>query len=236
MDSVPSLAGDNCLFLDLDGTLLHLRDDPATIPADPALLELLADCARRLDGALAVISGRPIADLDICFAPLRFAAAGIHGAERRGTTGAASALPADVRLRDAAKQIAHAMQELPMSQLEDKGASLALHWRRAPQHAAALRQLAQAALQDLGPGFRLLEGNCVIELLPQGIDKGDAVKAFLQEPPFKGRRPVFVGDDITDLPGFAAARDAGGHGIAVGQRVTADFRFVDIDAVRAWLK
>jgi trehalose 6-phosphate phosphatase len=237
MNAAPPLADDNCLFLDLDGTLLHLRDDPATIPADPALLKLLADCATRLDGALAIISGRPIADLDICFAPLHFAAAGIHGAQRRGASGnVVSGAANDARLRDVAKRIARAMEDLPMTQLEDKGASLALHWRRAPRHASALRQLAEAALRDLGRGYRLLEGNCVVELLPQGVDKGDAVRAFLQEPPFRGRRPVFVGDDTTDLPGFAAARDAGGHGIAVGDRVAADYRFDNVDAVRDWLK
>jgi trehalose 6-phosphate phosphatase len=236
MDRVPPLAGDNCLFLDLDGTLLHLRDDPATIPADPPLLELLDACSSRLDGALAIISGRPIAELDICFAPLRFAAAGIHGAERRGAGGTtAGESGGDARLRGVAERWARAIQDMPMTQLEDKGASLALHWRRAPRYAPALRELATAALRGLGAGFRLLEGNCVIELLPLGVDKGDAVRAFLNEPPFQGRRPVYVGDDTTDIPGFAAARHAGGHGIAVGQRVTADYHFADVDAVRGWL-
>jgi trehalose 6-phosphate phosphatase len=237
MDPVPPLADDNCLFLDLDGTLLHLREDPAAIPADPALLKLLADCARRLDGALAVISGRPISDLDTCLAPLRFAAAGIHGAERRGADGRITTPSAGAaRLSDAARQIAQAMENLPRSQLEDKGVSLALHWRRAPEHEPALRALAQDALRQLGPGFRLLEGSCVIELLPQGVDKGDAVRAFLREAPFQGRKPVFVGDDVTDLPGFEAAREAGGHGIAVGQRVAAEWHFADVNAVRHWLK
>jgi trehalose 6-phosphate phosphatase len=236
MNPVPPLAEADCLFLDLDGTLLHLRDDPAPRPADRELLSLLADCDRRLQGALAIISGRPIADLDICLAPLRLAAAGIHGAERRGAAADTTTAAASAALRVPARQIAAAMEALPMSHLEDKGAGLALHWRRAPQHEAALRQLAQAALLELGPGFRLLEGNCVVELVPQGIDKGDAVQAFLREPPFKGRRPVFVGDDITDLPGFTMARRAGGHGIAVGPRVAADYRLADVDAVRAWLK
>jgi trehalose 6-phosphate phosphatase len=146
-------------------------------------------------------------------------------------------MPVDISaLRGAAWQVAAEMEGMPLSHLEDKGASLALHWRRAPQDAPALRSLASRTLQDLGPGFRLLEGNCVVELLPRVANKGDAVRSFLNEAPFKGRTPVFVGDDLTDLPGFAAASAAGGYGIAVGDRVTAEYRVPDVDAVRAWLR
>ncbi len=236
MISAPLLTNDCCLFLDLDGTLLHLRDDPATIRADAALLALLEHCAVRLGGALAIISGRPIADVDACFEPLHLAVAGIHGVERRSTDGATTRLQVDVeRLRGAATQLRADMEDKPMSILEDKGASLALHWRRAPQDAPALRALALDTLQQLGPAFRLLEGNCVVELLPRAVNKGEAVRAFLREPPFFGRKPVFVGDDLTDLPGFDAVRAAGGHGIAVGERVAAEYRLADVDAVRGWL-
>jgi trehalose 6-phosphate phosphatase len=235
--TAPPLAAGHCLFLDLDGTLLALRDDPAPIPADTALLALLQATSNYLGGALAIISGRPIAGLDACFAPLRLAAAGIHGLERRSADGASTRMPVDISaLRGAAWQVAAEMEGMPLSHLEDKGASLALHWRRAPQDAPALRSLASRTLQDLGPGFRLLEGNCVVELLPRVANKGDAVRSFLNEAPFKGRTPVFVGDDLTDLPGFAAASAAGGYGIAVGDRVTAEYRVPDVDAVRAWLR
>ena len=122
-----------------------------------------------------------------------------------------------------------------MTHLEDKGASLALHWRRVPHREPELRELAARTLQELGPDFRLLEGDCVVEVVPRTANKGDAVRAFMAEPPFRGRRPVFIGDDLTDLPGFAAAREAGGFGIAVGPRVTADYQFADVEAVRAWL-
>jgi trehalose 6-phosphate phosphatase len=236
MDTAPPLTAENCLFLDLDGTLLALRDDPATIHADAELLALMQGCAKRVGGALAVVSGRPISDIDACFAPLRFAAAGIHGVERRGVDGATTVLPCgDAQLRDVARRLQQAMREMPQSQLEDKGASLALHWRRAPQYAAALRQLARDTLEELGSGYRLLDGNCVVELLPRVANKGDAVQAFLGEPPFLGRRPVYVGDDTTDLPGFAAARAGGGYGIAVGDRVSADYHFDDVAQVRDWL-
>ena len=236
MNLAPSLAADDCLFLDLDGTLLHFTDDPTIIPADPPLLALLSGCARRVGGALAIVSGRTIADLDTCLEPLRFAAAGVHGLERRGADGATTSLPVDAAgLGPARQQLAKAMENLPMAHLEDKGLSLALHWRRAPRDAPALRRIAVRTLEQLGPAFRLLEGNCVIEVLPRVANKGDAVRAFLREPPFRGRRPVFVGDDLTDLPGFAAAREAGGYGIGVGERVAAEYRLADVDAVRAWL-
>jgi trehalose 6-phosphate phosphatase len=236
MVEVPPLAADDCIFLDLDGTLLALRDDPVIVHADADLCSLLAQCAARLGGALAIVSGRPIADLDACFEPLRFPAAGVHGVEHRAADGVTTSLPTETsRLRPTARRLATAMEAIPMSFLEDKGASLALHWRRAPQGAAAMRGLAQEALAELGPTFRLLEGNCVVEVLPAAANKGDAVRTFLHEAPFSGRRPVYIGDDVTDLPGFDAAREAGGYGIAVGSRVTADFHLQDVEAVRGWL-
>lgn len=122
-----------------------------------------------------------------------------------------------------------------MTLLEDKGGSLALHWRTAPAFEPDLRAAAQRALEQLGPQFRLLEGNCVIEILPRLASKGEAVRAFMRETPFHGRRPIFIGDDITDLAGFAVARQMGGFGIAVGERITGDYRLADVRAVHAWL-
>lgn len=236
MPAAPPLDTGQCLFLDLDGTLLHLREDPVIVRADPVLIAQLADLGARLGGALAIVSGRPIGDLDVCFEPVRFAAAGIHGLERRGTRGlAASPRGDDARLRAAARKLGEAMEAFPLSHLEDKGASLALHWRREPAHRGALRALAERALAELGPAYRLLEGDAVVELLPREADKGAAVRAFLGEAPFNGRQPVFVGDDVTDLTGFAAAREAGGYGIAVGDRVAAEYRLDGVDAVRRWL-
>ncbi len=226
----------DCVFIDVDGTLFDFRDDPHSIRADPVLVDLLCGCAARLGGALAIISGRPIADLDACFAPERFAASGIHGLERRRADGVTTAVPADpAALRRTARQLAVAMMEFPAAYLEDKGVSLAFHWRRAPQLAPRLTQLAKQALRDLGPGFRLQEGDCVVEILPRLASKGDAVRAFMYEAPFRGRRPVFVGDDITDVAGFEVAREFGGFGVAVGRRVAAECRLPDVAATRAWL-
>jgi trehalose 6-phosphate phosphatase len=231
----PPRAGD-ALFLDFDGTLLHLQEYPAAVRADAQLLALLRACASWLEGALAIVSGRPLAFVDDCLAPERFAAAGLHGLERRDFSGNTRTENVDsTRLRRVAGHLAAAMEGMPMTLLEDKGASLALHWRRAPAFAPAVRELAARALHELGPRYRLLEGDCVVEMVPLAASKGHAVRAFMQEAPFRGRRPVFVGDDITDLEGIAAARAAGGHGIAVGSRIRGDFRLADARAVRDWL-
>jgi len=235
--SPPPLRADDCLFVDLDGTLLHLRDDPHAMPADPALRDLLQHCAARLGGALAIISGRPLAVIDACLTPVHFPAAGLHGLERRDFYGMTKSVSVDrTPLQDAALQLTQAMEDLPMTTLENKGASLALHWRRAPQFESALRQLAQATVERLGAHYHLLDGNCVVEVLPDQASKGDAVRAFMAEMPFEGRRPVVVGDDITDLTGFEAARALGGSSVAVGPRVRGDFCLRDVGAVRSWLR
>lgn len=233
----PRLQPGDCLFLDFDGTLLDLQDDPEDIPRDARLPDLLHSCAALLGGALAIVSGRPLARLDAQFAPHRFPAAGLHGLERRDASGGTfTATARHEPLQAAARHLARAVADMPLTQMENKGGSIALHWRRAPAREAALRELALRELERAGPGFRLLEGNCVIELLPQMASKGSAVHAFMREPPFHGRRPVFVGDDITDAEGIAIARAHGGYGIAVGSRIAGDYHLPGVHAVRQWLE
>ncbi|MDH5822304.1 trehalose-phosphatase [Luteimonas sp. RD2P54] len=232
----PTLEDDCALFLDVDGTLLDFAPDPASVAVPPPLREVLQALARRLDGAVALVSGRPLATLDALFAPLKLPVAGMHGLERRN--GGRKSKPP--RAPDALQRVRGEAETLsgrhPGTVVEDKGTALGLHWRRAPQHGPALRAFAEAALPRL-PGYRLQHGDHVVELRPVGADKGDAIAAFLGEPPFRGRRPVFVGDDLTDEHGFAVVNARDGWSVLVGDRQpsAAHYALRDTAAVHAWL-
>jgi len=225
-----------CLFLDVDGTLLDFEEAPTAVRAPDDLKTLLAAAATRLNGALALVSGRSIRDLDTLFAPLKLPAAGVHGLERRDGDGNFHRSPMNPASLDPAR--AH-LQSLPLDAgrvlIEDKGLAIAIHFRRAPERAAEVRAAARAALATLGPGFHLLEGACVIELKAWHGNKARAVDAFMQERPFQGRTPIFVGDDITDRDGFMAVLRHGGMAVAVGDRVSTRWRLPDPSAVRRWL-
>lgn len=225
------------LFLDVDGTLLEFAADPASVQVSDALRTTLERLHRRLDGALALVSGRPLSVLDGLFAPLRLPSAGLHGLERRN--GARRAPPPHVppalaRIRAEAERL---VERLPGTLVEDKGVGIGLHWRRAPQHGPAMRTFAERVLPRL-PGYRLQHGDHVVELRPGGADKGDAIAAMLQEPPFQGRTPVFVGDDLTDEHGFAIVNARHGHSVLVGARdnSAAHFALPDVAAVHTWLE
>jgi trehalose 6-phosphate phosphatase len=225
-----------CLFLDVDGTLLEPAATPEAVNVPPELRVRLAVLADALQGALALISGRTLASLDVLFAPLSLAAAGSHGLQRRDARGALhGASGPDPRLapvREALKVLVH---QHPGLLLEDKSRSLALHYRRAP----TLGSLAQAqtlrAATTLGDPYIVLEGDHVYEIKPRQPDKGAAVDAFMQEAPFRGRLPVFVGDDHTDRDAMVVVKRFGGLTIAVGDRITADRQLANPRAVRRWL-
>jgi trehalose 6-phosphate phosphatase len=225
---------DWALFLDVDGTLLEFESDPRAVRPGAPLLDLLRRLADRLGGGLALVSGRPLAVLDQMFEPLRLPAAGLHGLERRSAAGHVERHSAEVPAEARA-----AFRELLRGRcgllLEDKGTSVALHYRNAPALEPIVRAAAEEVATTLGPAWQLLAGAYVYELKPAGITKGTAVEAFLREPPFNGRRPVYVGDDLTDLDGMAAAERLGGEGIAVGTRIAARWRLADPAATRHWL-
>jgi trehalose 6-phosphate phosphatase len=225
-----------CLFLDVDGTLLELAPTPDAAGVDDTLRQLLLDVATALDGAVALVSGREIASLDRLFDPQRWPAAGLHGLERRDAGGRLHVhAPARQSLEEARLQLLYLVGRLPGILLEDKGRSIAVHYRAAPELESALRRALAGIASDLAPEYQVLEGNRVFELKPTAATKADAVKAFLDEPPFAGRRPVYVGDDVTDLDGFAAVERVGGLSVAVGDRVNAQLRVASPRDVRALL-
>lgn len=233
----PMLEDDCALFLDVDGTLLDFTLDPAAVAVPPPLRGILQALAARLDGAVALVSGRPLAALDALFAPLKLPVAGMHGLERRNGQRQAKPPRAPEALQRVRGEAEALSDRHPGTVVEDKGTGISLHWRRAPQHAPAMRSFAEAALPRL-PGYRLQHGDHVVELRPGGADKGDAIAAFLDEAPFRGRRPVFVGDDLTDEHGFAVVNARRGISVLVGEREpsAAHYWLPDTAAVCAWLE
>lgn len=231
----PALAAGDALFLDFDGTLVDLAPTPDSIDVNPGLIGLLRQVQQRQQGALAIISGRELDSIDRWLAPLTLPAAGIHGAERRDAAGVTTRAAGD-RFAEAAQALAPLVAQHPGLQLEPKRAALALHYRLAPELQPLCLQAMQALLLRW-PGLKLLQGKCVLELLPQGIGKGEAVRQFMQTPPFAGRRAVFVGDDVTDEAGFEAVLQQGGIAIKVGAGPSvAPYRLDNTLAVRQWLQ
>lgn len=224
-------------FIDLDGTLVDIADAPDAIAVDARLRQLLGELERVCGGAVAVVSGRALADLERHLAPMRLAAAGQHGLERRDAAGRLTtrAIDADIAagLRD---KLAPLVGRHPDLLLEDKRLSLALHYRRQPRLASYLHRLMRQYAAASHGRIVLQRGKRVIEAKPAGIDKGTAIAEFLVEAPFRGRRPVFIGDDVTDEHGFAIVNAAQGLSIKVGAGATAArHRLPDVAAVLAWL-
>jgi len=233
----PAFSTGWAIFLDIDGTLLEHVERPDAIRADAALGKLLVELDAVTGGALALISGRPVAELDTLFAPLRLAVAGQHGIERRDArrTVHRHEFPLEP-LRRAASELAEFAARHSGLLLEDKGLSLALHYRLAPEFADVAREAVTRALATLGPEFEMQSGKLVFEIMPGGRDKGTAIEAFMAETPFAGRLAVFIGDDATDEYGFAIVNRAGGHSIKVGPGASiARWRLSNAAAVRRWL-
>lgn len=233
---LPAARADWAYFLDVDGTLIDIAATPAAAAVDAALLALLDRLHRASGGAVALISGRALADLERRLGsglPL----AGQHGLERRDAAGRLwihpSAPAATQALRAA---LAPTLARYAGLLLEDKGLTLALHYRQAPQLAATLQTLMKRLVAEVGDGLVLQKGKCVLEVKPAGVDKGTAIEDYLREPPFLGRTPVFIGDDLNDEHGFAVINRLQGLSIKVGVGKTcAQHRLPDVRAVRAWL-
>jgi trehalose 6-phosphate phosphatase len=233
-------AADVALFLDVDGTLVEIEKEPGAVHVPEQLCQVLAELQLALDGALALVSGRPISQLDRLFSPLRLAAAGLHGLERRHLPARMVRAEVVPSLFDGARQeLAHFAARHDGVLLEDKGLTLALHYRNAPHQQDAAAATAKAIAAASGGALTLLEGKMVFELKPPGYDKGQAIVAFMAESPFTGRRPVFAGDDVTDEAGFAAVAALGGIAIRIGdddRPTAAGHGLADVAATQRWLQ
>jgi trehalose 6-phosphate phosphatase len=205
------------LLFDVDGTLIDFGPSPHEVHVSDELKELLIHLLRLTEGALALVSGRPIADLDRMFAPLKPPAIGGHGAEMRvrGTEVISSATPLPQDLR---RHLADAATPGSGILVEDKGYSLALHYRQAPQHEDRLRaHFAASRAAFPGEATEVLAGKAMLELKRPNVSKGHGVRELMRHPPFAGRMPVFIGDDVTDESAFAILPDLGGKGFSVGR-------------------
>jgi trehalose 6-phosphate phosphatase len=203
------------VFLDFDGTLVDIAPQPEAVIVPPALVATLEHLHTWLGGALALISGRPIEQIDAFLKPLALPAAGVHGAERRGADGKVSLLSTHPLELVEAAALAVAKGD-PRLRVEIKRGSVALHYRQAPEREAECIDAMQRAVEK-SPGLTLLRGKMVVEAKPGGASKGAAIEAFMAEAPFAGRTPVFVGDDITDEVGFATVQRMKGLGVKVGE-------------------
>ncbi len=229
----------NCaLFLDIDGTLAELAPLPDAVRIDHAVAAALPQLSARLSGALALITGRSITDADRLFLDLILPIAGQHGCERRDANGTLHLhAPAKVTLAKLRKLFSDLAARHPGLLLEDKGATLALHYRQVPELASHIHRTLRSGTDEVGAaGYELQPGKRLLEIRPDGRDKGTAIADFMREPPFAGRLPVFVGDDRGDEHGFVVVKRMRGWSVKVGSgRTTARYRLPDIAAVRQWL-
>jgi len=225
-------------FLDFDGTLVELAETPDQVRVEAEVVDMVRDLERASHGAVALISGRRIEDIDRLFAPLRLPVAGQHGAERRGASGRLHRYPANRRGIGTMHGMLRAwVERRPGLLLENKGSTLAVHYRRAPELAEPLGTFMLELVARMHGSYCLQGGKRVFEIRPSGMDKGSAVLEFMREPPFIGRMPVFVGDDISDESALAAVLNLGGTAVKVGDGDSiAPWRLQGVADVHAWIR
>ncbi len=225
------------ILLDIDGTILDIAPAPQEVWVPPTLRHTLGRLQELTGGALALVSGRKLDDIDLMFAPLQLAAIGGHGAELRPVPGTKPQIRVG-SLSGELKRMLAALSVLgPGILAEDKGYSLALHYRLAPDLGPALRAAVADICAQMPPGtVDILQGKAVVEIKPAGISKALAVRELMNYPPFTDRHPIFIGDDTTDEPVFSVIPNFGGLGFSVGRIVPGvDGHFDKPEDVRSWL-
>lgn len=232
----PLRLGETALFLDLDGTLAPIAARPQDVMSSARLTGLLEQLNKRLDGRLAVISGRTLEDIDRILEGRITSVSAVHGLVRRDSAGRLRTPEPHPGMRRAVDALQAFAARDPGLLVEEKGASVALHFRLARARALDARALARRVAADTG--LTLQEGDMVEELRMPGPSKGDAVQEFMETPAFRDATPVFVGDDATDEHGFAAAARLGGFGVLVGhpRETHARFSLRNVEDVLAWLE
>ncbi len=239
MADPPPLTADCALFLDIDGTLIDIADHPLDVVVPAGLVSTLRELRIRLGGALALVSGRSLAQIDLLLGETPFDLAGSHGFEWRDGSGQDQVLAdRDPALEKVADQIVTASSGLRGLYVEHKAYSIALHYRSNLELVDQAWALARAGADSLGPDFTLLGGKAVVEIVSAHAKKGMAIERFLAAPPYAGRRPVFAGDDLTDESGFAQVNRDNGVTIRVGRETPetlAKFSLPSTAALRAWL-
>lgn len=227
----PDLDRTNALFLDLDGTLLEIAATPEEVIVPPGLPALLANLHSLLGGALAIVTGRSLGVTDQLLTPYVAAAAGEHGVSLRHDDGTREDMPLHAAVPEQWREALYAAAERwPGVLIEPKPHGIAIHYRLVPERGNDVWRLARALVSQDHPSFRLIPAREAVEIGPRATSKGRAVERFMAQAPFRGRRPLFVGDDFTDEAGMEAARQFGGDGLRVAEVFGGDPA-----AVRAWL-
>jgi trehalose 6-phosphate phosphatase len=231
-------SADWALFLDVDGTILGLAATPDEVERSERVCRILEAVSRCLSGAVALISGRRIADLDRLFVPHRLPAAGLHGLERRDARGIVYAKAVSVALDRLRPPLVRAARANDGLILEDKAGALAMHYRLAPGRAGEIRALVDDLARPFADELHVIHGKLVSEIKPRIADKGTAIRDFMSEAPFAGHRPVFIGDDTTDEDGFAFVNRLNGHAIRVGNGAgtAARYSLASVEEVVEWLE
>ena len=224
------------LFLDMDGVLAPLAETPDDVVPHPERTAALRAVADRLQGRVAIISGRTIAEIDRIAESSAASASGVHGLERRRADGSLDRAEPAPTVRDAVAAFEDFARTRPGIIVEDKTVSAGLHFRLAPDEGDSALALARNLAARTG--LAMQAGNLVVELKTPGTDKGTALQAFMEEAPFAGSIPVMLGDDLTDEDGFRVAGQFGGFGVLVGppRETAARYSLPDVDAVLAWLR